>query len=191
MKKWKIALLAFVVLDLIVLIIYPWSKQEDNFFGEIYQIEDLIGNYEQNGEAIHELVRYSNSLAAGKGRVKFWYNSNKFFTVLYTGGVSWSADIKDSKFDSLIHTVGWSKSKLEKVEELLDESDCIEIELGNPAKVTYRFSGLARFSYNIFSTPLTTSQITQYNDSCRYIYYQPTVVLEFGGGAVGPQCFPL
>ena len=29
-----------------------------------------------------------------------------------------------------------------------------------------------------------------FNDSCQYILVDKSLALEYGGGAIGPQCFP-
>jgi hypothetical protein len=49
---------------------------------------------------------------------------------------------------------------------------------------------MGKYYYNIFDRPIPDSLKAEYNDSCTYILYNDKVVLEYGGGAVGPQCFP-
>ena len=51
-------------------------------------------------------------------------------------------------------------------------------------------SGMGKYSLKLFDIDLTNDQIKQYNDGCTYIFYKKNIVLEYGGGAVGSQCFP-
>jgi hypothetical protein len=54
--------------------------------------------------------------------------------------------------------------------------------------VGFTRSGLGLFSYALFDKPIPDSSKDQYNNGCDYIYYNPTVALVYGGGAIGPQC---
>ena len=72
----------------------------------------------------------------------------------------------------------------------MDKADCIQIESGEPTKIGWQRSGMGMFSYNVFDKPIPDSLKKQYNDSCTYIFYNKKLVLEYGGGAVGSQCFP-
>jgi hypothetical protein len=49
---------------------------------------------------------------------------------------------------------------------------------------------MGKYFYELFDDDLTQEQIKQYNDSCTHIFYKKNIVLEYGGGAVGSQCFP-
>jgi len=49
---------------------------------------------------------------------------------------------------------------------------------------------MAKYSYLIFEQNPDKAKIDKYNNGCTYIYYKMNIVLEYGGGAVGPQCFP-
>jgi len=49
---------------------------------------------------------------------------------------------------------------------------------------------MGMFSYELFSKPIADSLKDSYNNGCADIIYNPTAVLEYGGGAIGPQCFP-
>jgi hypothetical protein len=45
------------------------------------------------------------------------------------------------------------------------------------------------YFYELFGKPIPDSLKDTYNNGCTYIIYNPTVVLEYGGGVLGPQCF--
>lgn len=72
----------------------------------------------------------------------------------------------------------------------LDKANCIEIENGEPTTIGWQRSGMGMYSYVLFEKPIADSLKKQYNDSCTYILYNDRLVLEYGGGAFGPQCFP-
>ena len=45
------------------------------------------------------------------------------------------------------------------------------------------------YFYKLFDQQLSESEIKHYNDGCQYLYHGSNIVLEYGGGAIGPQCF--
>ena len=45
------------------------------------------------------------------------------------------------------------------------------------------------YMYKVFDEPLDDKLTEKYNDGCTYIFHEENIVLEYGGGAVGPQCF--
>jgi len=49
---------------------------------------------------------------------------------------------------------------------------------------------MGMYSYNVFDKTIADSLKNHYNDSCTYILYNDKLVLEYGGGAIGSQCFP-
>jgi hypothetical protein len=48
---------------------------------------------------------------------------------------------------------------------------------------------MGRYSFNLFDKPIADSLKTAYNDGCTYIMVNDRLVLEYGGGAIGSQCF--
>ncbi|QRQ63852.1 hypothetical protein [Sphingobacterium multivorum] len=50
-------------------------------------------------------------------------------------------------------------------------------------------SRMERYSFNVFDKPIADSLKTAYNDGCTYIMVNDRLVLEYGGGAIGSQCF--
>lgn len=49
---------------------------------------------------------------------------------------------------------------------------------------------MGKYSYLIFDRPLSEAEKKDYDDKCEYIFYKENIVLEYGGGAIGTQCFP-
>lgn len=99
-------------------------------------------------------------------------------------------DIHSRKTDSLLTVIDWTKNDLKILKDKLDDANCISVSSGNPITIGWQRSGMGKFSYEIFNQNLTDSLLSQYNDGCMYIYYKDNVVLEYGGGAIGLQCFP-
>ena len=89
----------------------------------------------------------------------------------------------------VLKTLNWTNQTLNIIKKLLIEANCISIENGKETKIGFARSGMGLYSYRIFETELTSKQKTEYNNDCEYIYYKENVVLEYGGGAIGPQCF--
>lgn len=102
----------------------------------------------------------------------------------------WSLDYNSQKLDSILHIINWNSQKLMEIKKLLQSINCISIENGNPSTIGFARSGFGKYSYKIFDQNLPNDQIKKYNDGCNYIFYKNNIVLEYGGGAIGPNCFP-
>ena len=88
-----------------------------------------------------------------------------------------------------IKSLGWNKQTLIEIKNLLDSANCSSIENGKLRTVGFKRSGMGKYSYKFFDNDLNEKEQAEYNDGCYYIYYERNIVLEFGGGAVGQQCF--
>lgn len=102
----------------------------------------------------------------------------------------WDLSIDGRKVDSVCQSLHWTLETLMAIKQKLDAAHCISVQNGLPCKVGFQRSGMGMYSYDLFPTPMSDSLRSRYNDSCTYIAYSPTLFLEYGGGAVGPQCFP-
>ncbi|MDD3281435.1 MAG: hypothetical protein PHC83_07670 [Bacteroidales bacterium] len=102
----------------------------------------------------------------------------------------WNLDYNSLKLDSALTIINWTKEKLFQIKSFLKDANCISIENGEPTTIGFARSGMGKYSYKIFNQNLNTEQIEKYNDGCNYIFYKENIVLEYGGGAMGPQCFP-
>jgi hypothetical protein len=102
----------------------------------------------------------------------------------------WNLAYNAPKLDTMLNELHWSPETLKTIKALLDDAHCISIENGESTEIGFARSGMGMYSFLIFAHNLTPKQINIYNDGCEYIYYKNNVVLKYGGGAVGSQCFP-
>jgi hypothetical protein len=102
----------------------------------------------------------------------------------------WNLDRDSEKLAEMLLIIGWNKNRLNKVKELLDSANCVSIENGRIVTIGFARSGMGKYFYKVFDKNLTDKEIEEYNDGCTYLYHKDNIVLEYGGGAVGPQCFP-
>ena len=86
--------------------------------------------------------------------------------------------------------LGWTNATFKTIKQYLDQANCISVTNGDPTNIGFRRSGMGMYFYDVFNSPLSDSLKQVYNDSCKYRLVNDTVVLEYGGGAIGPQCFP-
>lgn len=102
----------------------------------------------------------------------------------------WDLDYGSEKLAKMIHPLGWTAETLQKIKALLKKAKCISIENGDITTIGFGRNAMGKYSFKLFQAPLTKAQITKYNDGCTYIFYKSNIVLEYGGGAIGSQCFP-
>lgn len=102
---------------------------------------------------------------------------------------NWNLKPGSKELEEITASIGWTKKTLFKIKELLDSANCVSIENGEKTTIGFARSGMGKYSYKIFDNQLTESQKQEYNNGCEYIYYKDNIVLEYGGGAIGPQCF--
>ncbi|CAM1346774.1 hypothetical protein [Tenacibaculum insulae] len=88
-----------------------------------------------------------------------------------------------------IKFLGWNTNTIMEIKNLLEKANCISIENGEISTVGFARSGMGKYSYKFFKNNLNKEEQSEYNDGCLYIYHERNIVLEFGGGAVGQQCF--
>lgn len=164
--------------------------------GKYYSTQDLIDNYNTKAEQINDLKHFINSIVPADKSVDIEFDgSNRFFIfhVIDNGTYdsNWDLKIKSSKVDTLLNKLGWTHRTLKTLKEKLDAANCISVKNGEPCNIGFQRSGMGKYYYDIFDKPIPNSMKSHYNDSCTYILYKDKVVLEYGGGAIGPQCFPI
>lgn len=93
------------------------------------------------------------------------------------------------ELENVLKSINWTDQTLSKIERLLDEANCISIENGKITTIGFARSGMGLYSYKIFENQLTAKDKQEYNKGCEYIFYKDNIVLEYGGGAIGSQCF--
>lgn len=164
------------------------------FTGPFYDKTDLINNFEQKEDEIYEVTNYFNSILPDSTFVDIEFE-NRGLSIFHvkSGDVyesNWNLEMNSNKTDSLLDVLNWEKSDLLTLKSKLDLANSISIKSGKATVIGWQRSGMGKFYYNIFPQKTDSSLFNKYNDGCTYIYYKDNVVLEYGGGAIGPQCFP-
>jgi len=163
------------------------------FTGPVYTKQDLIENYEKKQTEILDIKSFIDSKLPSDTYINIEFENGDLgiFHIKKNGNYNsnWNLYIDSKKTDSLLTIIGWTKNDLENLEEKLNAANCISVASGNPTTIGWQRSGMGKFFYNIFNENLTDSLINEYNGGCTHIYYKDNIVLEYGGGAIGPQCF--
>lgn len=102
----------------------------------------------------------------------------------------WNIELKSKKLDSLLKLTTLTRNDLMELKKYLDKANCISVRNSDKFEIGYARSGMGKYSYLIFDKPLTKDDKKNYNNGCEYIFYKDNIVLEYGGGAIGSQCFP-
>ena len=157
--------------------------------------EELTDNYELKSKEIFELKSYINSIVPSNKSVDLEFEDNNtlgIFHVTVNGNYdsNWNIETDSGKADSLLQKLGWTTETLITLKDKLDKANCISIASGDPFKIGFQRSGMGIYSYNLFDKPIADSLKATYGDSCTYVIFKKNVVLEWGGGAIGSQCFP-
>jgi hypothetical protein len=193
--KWILIIVGSGLLLYIGFFIYSiltFSFYDD---GKFYSKQDLIDNYNQKSQQIVDLKTYINKIVPANKSVDIEFDGNKrldIFHVIDSGTYdsNWDLKISSKKVDTLLNKLGWTHQTLTSLKEKLDAANCISVKNGEPCNIGFQRSGMGKYYYNIFDKAIPDSLKSKYNDSCTYILFQDRVVLEYGGGAIGPQCFP-
>ena len=160
------------------------------------QIHNHAMNYERRKIEIIEAKSYFKSIIPNGALVTIEFNNDKELGIFHVKVDSihqnnWNLKIESHKVDSLLTKLNWTTKELKTLKEKLDKANCISISGTNdPIVIGWQRSGMGLFSYVIFDQNLNENKIKDYNDGCTYIFYKDNVVLEYGGGAIGMQCFP-
>jgi hypothetical protein len=200
--KWTLIIVGVGLLLFVAYFIYA-SMAFSGALDSFHTKQELIDNYNKRQTQILELKRYFNSVVPRDKQVEIEFESDtKLFrfgispidtatgSIIYPIFLEWNLKTTSDKVDSVIATIGWTQQTLKTLKKKLDDADCIQIESGEPTKIGYQRSGMGMYFYNVFDKPVADSLKKYYNDSCTYILYNNKLVLEYGGGAVGSQCFP-
>jgi hypothetical protein len=201
----KILIGISIVIGIGVLIFIGWIIMIMSAFGGFdkdYSVSDLKENFEKNKTEIYELKQYFNEIVPKNRFVEIEFEDDNRLerfgirALDSTAGnpngpmfLEWDLKTNTAKMDSLIQPMGWTRETLKELKEKLDNADCIQIESGEPTKIGFKRSGMGMYSFNVFDQRIPDNLIEQYNDSCTYILVNRKLVLEYGGGAIGSQCF--
>jgi hypothetical protein len=191
--KWILIIISIGLLLFFGIVFYVYSTF--NFdSGEYYSTQDLIKNYNQKSNQIADLKDYINQIVPINKSVDIEFDGNKRLSIFHlvdNGNYdsNWDLKLNSAKVDTLLVKLNWTKETLRTLKEKLDAANCISVKSGDPCNIGFQRSGMGKYYYDIFDNPIPDSLKSKYNDSCTYILYSDKVVLEYGGGAIGPQCF--
>jgi len=168
-----------------------------------YTKKDLIDNFNARKGQIYALKNYFKSIVPQNREVEIEFSGNsRLFRfgvsridsvtgdVIYPIFLEWDLKTTSSQVDSVITSMGWTQQTLQALKTKLDSAHCISIRSGEPCQIGFQRSGMGMYFYQLFSEPIPDKEKERYNNGCTYILYSPVLVLEYGGGAIGPQCFP-
>jgi len=167
----------------------------------------LIENYEMNKTNILELKKYYQSIVPDSFIISVEFNPAdkllntkesidlKIFKKLSNGELDgikqeWNLDRNSTTLNEMMKTVGWNLSILDSIKNHLDKASCVSIQNGEISTIGFARSGMGKYFYKVFDNNLDTKRQSEFNDGCTYIFYKDNIVLEYGGGAIGSQCFP-
>jgi hypothetical protein len=192
----KILLISFITLILFIggFYLFLHIAFDGIFTGPTYDKEDLIENYELRKNSILDVKAYINSNIKPNTYVDIEFENGNLaiFHVKSNGNydTNWDLKINSKKTDSILSVIGWKKNDLEILEKKLSNANCISIANGNPTIVGWQRSGMGKYYYNIYEENLSDSLINILKNNCSHIFYKENIVLEYGGGAIGSDCFP-
>lgn len=163
-------------------------------FDKDYSLTELKENFEAKKAEIYEVKNYVNKIISPNKLVHIEFDDNNTLGIFHVKvddnfESNWDVKIKSGKADTLLQKLGWTTETLKTLKDKLDKSNCIGVTSGEPCNISFQRSGMGMYSFNIFDKPIPDSLKTSYNDSCTYIMVNDKLVLEYGGGAIGSQCF--
>jgi len=182
-----IGLLCFV--GYIVMIISAFGG-----FDKDYSVTELKENFEAKKYEIQEVKNYINKITPSDKLVHIEFDDNNTLGIFHVKvndkfESNWDVKIKSGKSDTLLQKLGWTAETLKTLKDKLDKANCIGITSGEPCNISFQRSGMGIYSFNIFDKPIPDSLRMSYNDSCTYIMVNDKLILEYGGGVIGSQCF--
>ena len=168
-----------------------------------YTKKDLIENYNKKEHEILGLKEYFSTIVPAEKKVEIEFeNDSKLFRfgvypmdpktkwINYPIFLEWNLDVHSEKVDSVLKSMNWNLDTLKRIKEKLDAANCIQIESGEPTKIGFQRSGMGMFIYNVFDHSITDSLKQYFKSNCQYKIFSDKLVLEYGSGAVGSDCFP-
>ena len=167
-----------------------------------YTISELKENFDKNKNKINELINYYDKIVPKNKIVEIEFEDDKTISRLGiystdstksgTNFLDWNLQINSKKTDSIIQTINWNTETLSEIKRKLDNANCIQIKNGEPTQIGFKRSGMGMYFFNVFKTPINQAEFSMDENfnNCNYRYVDRNLVLEYGGGAIGPQCFP-
>lgn len=202
-KIIKIILTIFAVGALILVGYAIYILSMFGVFDKSYTATELVQNIKDKQAEIYELKRYFNEIVPDNRFVEIEFDDEdelSRFGITPLDSIAgnpygpifleWGLKTNTPRMDSIIAPMGWTQETLKTLYEKLEDANCIGIESGEPVTIKFQRSGMGMYSFNVFEKPMTDSTKNWCNNICSYIIVNDTLVLEYGGGAVGSDCFP-
>jgi len=217
MKLW-VKLLALVPIILLVAFLILINSIGDEF-GEYYDTNDLIKNYEKRSNQIIELKEYMEKITPENFSVYVEFESNRDIDMnvweksdtAKNGRIFWFQEWNinpynyeqkersdyDKKYGGKTNSLrevtkklNWQDDEFKELKSKLDKANCISIDKsGDIYTIGFQRSGMGKYHYKIFENWSIDEIKRKFNDGCIYKYYKENVSLEYRGGAIGMQCF--
>ncbi|NML57807.1 hypothetical protein [Chryseobacterium cheonjiense] len=164
-------------------------------FERDYSIDELKTEYNDKEKEIDDLIKYFNQIKPKDKNVAIEFKNDKILERLvivpsdtakksYQG---WDINVKSLYQQEFKKDLNWSEDQVDELKNRLDEANCISIEDGEPIKIGFKRYGMGMYSFNVFQKNETDRSL--FNDGCTYILVNYKLALEYGGGAIGRQCF--
>ena len=188
-------------------------------FGKHYDTKDLVENYAERSNQIIEVKEYikkitpenfgvyvefesSNDIdmkvweksdTAKNGRI-FWFQEWNINPYNYEQKERSEYDRKyggvTNSLSEVTEKLNWQDDEFRELKLKLDKANCISIDKsGNIYTIGFQRSGMGKYHYKMFEDWSIDEIKEKFNDVCMYKYFKENVVLEYGGGAIGMQCF--
>ncbi|MDR6461181.1 hypothetical protein J2786_004334 [Chryseobacterium vietnamense] len=165
-------------------------------FDKSYSVSELKEEYYLREVEIADLIKYYNTIKPENYSVDIEFKNDKILErlrITYKGSSNvvyqdWNVSSNVLFTEKLKDIAGWNEEQTAVLKNKLDKANCISIEDGEPLKIGFKRSGLGMFSFNVFQE-INTDR-SKYNDGCEYILVNRNLAFQYGGGAIGNQCFP-
>lgn len=190
---WIISVVGIIILGYIIYVFFSVYSLL-GVLEPTYSKKDLIKNYELKSKEINDIKKYVNSILPKNKSVFLEFNDDETLGIFQinvndTIECNYEVKIDDKRTLKILQKLGWKIMNLRVLKNKLDKANCISVASGAPFVIGYQRSGMGMYFYNVFDKDLSDSLTNEYNDGCRYIHYKKNIVLEYGGGSFGSQCF--
>lgn len=179
------------LVTMIVMVGYAFGS-----FDKSYSVSDLKEEYYLKEPEIADLIKYYNTIKPENYSVDIEFKNDEMLNrltittkdpseIIYQ---NWDVSSSVLQTKEIRNLLGWEDREVRVLKKKLDKANCISVEDGEPLKIGFKRSGMGMFSFNIFQKANTNRE--EYNDGCEYILINKYLALQYGGGAIGNQCFP-